>query len=112
MSDKTKKPEIDGPDAEHGQRAVDWALAVMWAAENLNVARMTKRKAGSLMKYALWQFGREDPKTLVSQLSFKAAQILEKNKRENEETLIVEQEKKSIAELEELLADAKTEAGI
>lgn len=91
--------------------AVGWCKAVLWAAEHINVARMTQQKAGSLLKYSLWQFGRDNPKELVVQLVPKALAILDRNKALADSSAIAEIENLSIAEMESLLESALAESG-
>jgi hypothetical protein len=99
-------------DAEIDQSAVEWAHSILWAAKHVNEARMSRTKAGSQIKYAMWEFGRDNAKELVVNLVPKALTILDKNKKPEAEAEIEAAEKQSISELKELLAGALKEAGL
>lgn len=82
----------------------------MWAAENSGQSKMSKQKAGSTMRYALWEFGRENTKELVVQLVPKAMAILDKHFSGQDEEGVVREEERSIKEMEKLLAAAIKES--
>ena len=92
------------------EAAVNWARAVMWAAERVNVKRLSVKQAGSASLHAMWQFGRDDPKALMVQLVPKALNILDKNRGDGPGADVVDAEMRSVKELQELLAGALAES--
>lgn len=104
-------PEPDD-EAEINQSAIEWAHSILWAAKNVGNGRMSRAKAGSQAKFAMWEFGRENTKELMVNLVPKAMMILDKNKKPEEQAELEAAERKSIAELEELLEGAMKEAGV
>lgn len=107
-------PEAPEPDdtAEINQSAIEWAHSILWAAKHSGVAKMSRAKAGSQAKFAMWEFGRENTKELMVNLVPKAMMILDKNKKPEEQAELEAAERKSIGELEDLLAGAIKEAGV
>lgn len=103
--------DVGGPPKEDAA-AIEWCRAVLWAAEHVNTAKMTERKAGNLLRYSLWQFGRDNPKELVVQLVPKALTLLDKNKGTGEGDDVIEAENMAVKELETLLDGALQEAGL
>lgn len=89
---------------------LEWCEAVLWAAKHVNTARMSERRAGSKLRYSLWQFGRGNTKELVVNMVPKALTILDKNKQPEEIEAMEEAEKTPIAELEKLLETTLEEA--
>jgi len=94
------------------EAGIEWARAVVWAAEHVHVAKMTKRKAGNAMRHTYWQLGRDNQKQLLVDLMPKALSILDKAKGKGDDTGIIIAEEQNIAELSALLAQARAEAGI
>lgn len=98
--------ELDPED----RAAVTWCKAVLWAAENMNDKSMTISRAGSKLRYSMWESAQEYPKELLVQLVPKALAILDKNKQMDEGDEVEEAEKEGIQELEEMLKTAIEEA--
>lgn len=87
-----------------------WARAILWAAENIKVKRMTKRQAGSILNWSMWEFGRDEPKSLLVQLVPRALAILDKQKESEAPPEIDREELDEIADMEELLEAAIAES--
>ena len=84
--------------------ALTWCRAVLWAAEHMNEKKMTERKAGNKLRFSMWQSAQDYPKELLIQLVPKALQIIDRNKEDGSTAEAVASERKSVAELKELLA--------
>jgi hypothetical protein len=110
MAELDDDAPIDLPD---GASPVEWAKSVLWAAENVNVTKMTKAKAGSLARYIYWQQGRKNAKQLLIDFVPRALKILDQNSKNTSDVGgMAASEAEDIAELEELLRDAIVEAGV
>lgn len=98
-----KKPVETNEDS-----AVDWAKDVQFVYANLGVP-LSKRAAGSQARYRLheWAGNPENESKFLSDLVPKSAAILEK--RVVDDDAIVVAEKRSIAELREILRHAVSE---
>lgn len=99
-------PSLEGDDVG----SIDLARAIQFAVENLNKTNMTPRKAGSKLRFALWQAGQADAKGLLLNLLPKAMTIIDKqtnHKVEDEET---RREEAAVKEIDELLEAAIEEA--
>jgi hypothetical protein len=94
------------------QSAVQWAQSILWAAERVNDKKITQKQAGTLSNYTFWKYGRADPKSLLVTLVPKALAILDKNKTDETGSDITAAEERSIAEQQELLDRALSEAEI
>ncbi len=84
--------------------ALTWCRAVLWASEHMNDKNMTEGKAGSKLRFSMWQSAREYSKEMLFQLVPKALQIIDRNKEDGSTAEAVASERKSVAELKELLA--------
>jgi hypothetical protein len=117
MDKPKRKPgrprKIPGPvPVDSDSLGINVAEAVLWAAEHMNERRMTQRKAGSKIKYTYWKLGQENPEALLVNLVPKAWVEIGKHRKPDDHGDMAEAERKSIAELEELLAGALEEAGL
>jgi hypothetical protein len=101
-------PTVEPSDELH---AVEWARAVLWAADNVdhNKKRMSKTKAGSAMRYNMFLFGKENGKELMVNLVPKALNILDKNKNPDGGE-ITEAEERGAGELLGILKQALEES--
>lgn len=107
---KAKGEPTDGTLPANFDQPIEWARAVLWAAEHQNHKGMTRRKAGSGLNFTLWEFGQSRPKELLVQMVPKAIDIITGDggdKAGSEYELV---ENQSIAELEELLVAAVAES--
>jgi len=96
-------PTVVPAELDDDKAAVEWARAVMWAAEHIRVSKITKRKAGNAMRYTYWQLGQDNQKQLLVDLVPKALMILDKNKGEGDQSGVVLAEQKNINDLKALL---------
>lgn len=106
------EPAIVAEPTNTSDGGVAWARAILWAAENMRNKRITKRGAGSIANYSMWQFSQEEPKTLLVQLVPRALTIIDKYKGEIGGSDADAAEQADIADLEDLLARAIVDAGI
>lgn len=90
--------------------AVTWCKAVLWATENMNDDSMTLGKAGSNLRFSMWQSTKKYSKEMLIQLMPRALQILDRNKDDGSTAEAADAERKSVAELRELLAGAIEES--
>jgi len=95
-----------------GANQLEWARAVLWAAENINVGKMSKKNAGTLARYIYWKQGRENPKQILVDFVPKALSILDKSQKIDSGTGMMAAEAEQIKDLEQLLEGALAEAGI
>jgi hypothetical protein len=98
---------VEPPEADDTQFALEWARAVRWAADNLDMPKkaMTRQKAGSAMKYNLYLLGKENLRELHGNLVPRALNILDKH-RNPEGGDMARIEDQNVSELEELLKQA------
>lgn len=106
---KSEQPQVETPD-DVNQSAVEWAHAILWAVENVGQSKMSKQKAGSATRHALWEFGRENTKALVVNLMPKAMSILEKQDAMRVDDEVAAAEEKAVDEIDKLIKDAIEEA--
>jgi len=106
------EPELPVVDDEIEMSSLEWANAVLWAAKHCSTKNMTRRKAGSQMRFALWQFGQENAKELVVQLATKALGIRDKHNQQGTNAEVEAAENADIRDLEELLEGALAEAAL
>jgi AcrR family transcriptional regulator len=99
-------PAVVSPESLDDKAAVEWARSVMWAAEHVHISRMAKRKAGTPMRFTLWQYGRENQKELLVNMVPRALSYLDKAKAGKEPEGVMLAEQKSIDELRALLEQA------
>ena len=89
-----------------------WALDVDWVYSNLD-SKMTRTKAGSPSRWALWKAAKEDPQKFIMDVVVRTMPLLEKARAKmGDNDVAVESEQKSIRELEALLKRALIEAGV
>jgi len=107
MASTEAEPVIEAVDSDN--MGLDVARAILWAAENISTARITKRQAGSALRYAYWQYGRKERTKLLVDLVPKALSIIDKNKTPAEDANIEAAERKAFKELEMFLDSAVEE---
>lgn len=108
---KPTPPSVADDEVDDDEAALDWCRAVLWATRHMSDKRMTLRKAGSKLRYSMWQAAQKYPKDLLINLAPKAMNIIDRNKDSGEDLEgMKEAEGKSIKELEELLVDAVAES--
>ncbi len=90
--------------------ALSWCKAVLWASEHMHDKSMTVEKAGSNLRFSMWQSAQKYSKELLIQLVPKALQIIDRNKDDGSSAETADAERKSVAELKELLAGAIEES--
>ena len=90
--------------------ALTWCRAVIWASEHMHETSMSAKKAGSKLRFSMWKAAQDYPKELLMQLAPKALQILDRNKDDGSTAEATASERKSVAELRELLAGAIEES--
>ena len=105
-----KDYNVEEPPAESNidpddKAALTWCRAVVWASEHMHETNMTEKKAGSKLRYSMWQSSEKYPKELLMQLTPKALQIIDRNKDDGTSAEVADAERKSVQELKELLAD-------
>lgn len=105
-----EQPPVENNIDPDDRAALTWCRAVLWAAENMNESKMTLGKAGSKLRYSMWQSAKEYPKELLIQLVPKALQIIDRNKDDGTSAESDAAERKSVQELKELLAGAIEES--
>ena len=87
-----------------------WATDCYWVAENLD-ERMSKTKAGTTFRFALWKHARENMDTFIGQMLPKAMAILDRQMSKNtDDGALVKHEDKGVAELERILRGVIHEA--
>lgn len=107
--DSSKSNTDDFPDAN--RPAYAWALDCDWVWRNLG-GKMTRAKAGTAARWALWQSAKKDMDKFIA-LMARAMPLLDKAMSKEVDTdAIVAKERKSIAQLKQILADAMEEAGL
>ena len=89
----------------------EWCEAVVWAMQHAQTKVMSQRKAGSLLRFSLWQSARENPKDMTCRLMPEALKRLDQMRKEEMEGDMTDAEAPAIAELEKLLEAAVLEAG-
>lgn len=99
-------------DPSQGANPVELAQSILWAAEHISTAKMTKKAAGTLANYIYWQWGRKHQMELLVELVPKAFAVLNKNKAATQVTGMEATEQEEIHELELLLEAAVAEAGL
>lgn len=108
---KTKaQPEFEPAEADDNI-GLATARAILWAAEHLN-DKVTQKSAPVPLAYNYWKHGKKYPTKLLVELVPKALSIIDKNKAASESADVQAAEKRSIADLEELLAGALEDAGL
>jgi len=89
-----------------------WALDCDWVWQNLG-GKMTRDKAGTPARWALWQYAKKDMDKFIQQIMPKAMTLLEKAlDKEGDTDVIIIKERKNIATLKQILSDALIEAGL
>jgi len=101
--------QADATEIVEYQATLSWCRAVLWAAENMHVKKMTRKEAGSDLKYSMWHAAQDYPKELLVQLVPKALAYIERQSGA-EEFEAEGAEKEGIEKLEELLREALREA--
>jgi hypothetical protein len=111
FSDILDKPVADVPEVtSYARESFAWAEDVFWCFENLG-GSMTKKKAGSNARHALWTYAKNNMDQFMGQVLPKAMQLLEKAKaKEGDSDEIIRAETKSIASLRKLLKLAVEES--
>ena len=107
--------DFEQPPAENSidpddKAAMTWCRAVLWASEHMHDKKMTVEKAGSKLRYSMWQSAQDYSKEVLMQLVPKALQILDRNKDDGTTAEAADAERKSVVELKELLAGAIEES--
>lgn len=93
----------------YSKESYAWALDAFWTYEHMG-DKMTRVKAGSAGRWALWQFAKNEPDKFIGQILPKAMALLEKaREKEGDDQVVVEAERKSLANLRQILADAVAE---
>lgn len=106
-------PEIEVTlDPTQGANPVELANAILWAAEHVGIAKVSKKAAGTLANYIYWQWGRKHQMELLVELVPKAFAVLNKNKGAGQVAGMEAMENEEIHELELLLEAAVAEAGL
>ncbi len=108
--DEFEEPPDDKPIDPDDTAALTWCRAVVWASENMHEKKMTEKKAGSKIRYSMWQSSEKYPKEMLIQLVPKALQILDRNKDSGTSAETADAERKSVVDLRELLAGALEES--
>jgi hypothetical protein len=90
--------------------ALEWAQAILWAAEHINKSRMSKTRSKTPLRHAMWEWGRDNTRELYVQLMPRAMAILEKYSTNLVDEEVVKLEEKAIQEMEELLQAAIEES--
>ena len=106
----TEQPPTDETVDLDDQAALTWCRAVIWASGNMHDDNMTLKKAGSKLRYSMWQSTKKYSKEMLIQLVPKALQILDRNKDDGTSAETEAVERKSVADLKELLAGAIEES--
>lgn len=103
---KPATPEV----TSYAREAYAWAEDSFWAFENMGL-KMTKAKAGSPARHAMWKYAKDNPDQFLGQVLPKAMALLEKARaKEGDTDEIIRAETKSIAELRNLLKAAVEES--
>lgn len=108
--EEAELPEIATPPESAGRASILWAEAVQFAVENQARVRMSKKRAGSALKHAMWEIGREFPKELAFQLMPKAMAIMDKHDNAKSDDEIISAEEKAVGEIDELIKAAIAES--
>lgn len=100
-----------------------WAQDVLWAAERINLKSLhpnTEGKRGrpntscpagiSVSRFALWQFGRDNPKDMMTNLVPKALAIVQKNTARDDDEAIAAAEEMEVSKMRKTLELALVEA--
>lgn len=100
------------PTGELERSSYSWAEDVYWVYEHLG-DRVNRSTAGNAGRYALWKNAKADVDKFITQMMPRAMSLLEKSlDKEVDDAVIIRREKKNIAELENILADALVEANL
>ena len=94
-----------------GASQLEWSRAVQWAVDNIDKGKISRKAAGSTVRYTYWKLGRENSTQLLLDIYPRALAIMEKNKKTDVVSGMVAAEADQIRDLEELLSDALIEAG-
>lgn len=105
-SPKPEVPEV----TSYARESYAWAEDSFWAFENMG-NKMTRAKAGTAARHALWKYAKDNPDQFLGQVLPKAMALLEKARaKEGDTDEIIRAETKSIASLRKLLKAAIVES--
>lgn len=104
------EPDVAPGDPVSERAGQQWAADVFWVYEHIG-DRVTRTKAGTSGRYAMWQYAKKNMDAFLGQLVPKAMAIDEKARDKQGDSTVVEiEEKKSIAEISRILRAAIEEA--
>lgn len=86
-----------------------WAEACLWASEHLD-ERMTRAKAGSGLRYAVWKQAKADLPNFLGSILPRTMQILDRHQSKEIDDVVERAEVKSIEQLQKILQRAVREA--
>lgn len=109
------EPEVESPpdeitDAEAAKPWVAWAEAVKWVLENNHQKSMTLRRAGTSLRYGMWQTAQEFPKEFAFQMVPRAMATLDKFHGSQAGDATTMAEEHAVEELDKLIDAAVKEA--
>jgi len=107
---------VESPDIS----PVGWAEDVLWAADRANLKRLDGKTKGrppskpppgvTDRQFSLWRYGREDMKSLMTQLVPKAIAILQKQSTRDDDESFRAEEEIEIEKMKAILTAAIKEA--